>query len=299
MVPHCGILRAISLARLSAGAHSEEHWCKELHVEYPVAMHEFDETYVDECLSPGFLAKLRTTSYRRPGSIEVYLEAAALLRVSEVITVNSDSLDVTIPESLRLWREDTSYRMFLETSLLAKVPLAVIMSDIRDVFQFDLSEDEVLLYGRMFADPAFTRGQFWAWYVKCIGAEEATFKFKLLREPHDYVRWRLGIPVSLPTDRVIDRLVSDAYYADRLLHADQGPDGTLSRASLDRIKMERDTIIKALALRMRREIAVRASTSSKSSEVVHTLLAGLSMGMAATELPTLEDLSRDTSANSP
>ena len=63
----------------------------------------------------------------------------------------------------------------------------------------------------------------------------------------DFVRWRLGVPVELNTEQVLNRLLSDAYFTDRMLKVNAGDNGIhLTKEERDRAKMERDTIFKVL-----------------------------------------------------
>jgi hypothetical protein len=187
------------------------------------------------------------------------------------------------------WRQHKSLRIFLETCLLAGVAVPQVAVDVRTCWGVAPTEDDIAKFARLFADREGLLGMGWLHYAHCIGEAEADFKRKLITQPHDFLRWKLGVPVSLDSTRVIERLVSDAYYTERLLKAEIGDNGLhMPKETLARIKMERDTMFKGID----RLIKLRdGGTDSEEKQKVREALSQFELVDSADgEFRSLDDL---------
>ncbi len=261
MVPHHKILQAISLVALcrSDGVGAVARFCADARVTFPVTLAEFLHTQVFPELPPGLEAWLRSTDAALLRDYRPMMEAASRLGVADVLGLGPDGAILALPGMLPKWRQDDTLRVFIETLLLAGVPTATVAADIQRMWGYPVDESAVALFGRYFADREYTEGEHWSAYLKCIAPSEATLKRDLMHQPHEYARWRMGVPVSMSNEQVLDRLISDAYFTERLLKAEAGNHGLrMSKDEIVRLKLERDTLFKALNAKQKLKMAESA-----------------------------------------
>lgn len=278
MVPHHKILQAISLIALcrADGISAVAKFCAEARVTYPVTLAEFLLKHVFPALPPGLEAWLRSTDAALLRDYRPLMEAATRLEIADVIGVGPDGAMLTLPGLVPKWRQDDTLRVFIETLLLAGIPAPTVANDIQRMWGYPVDEAAVTLFARYFADREYTEGEYWSNYLKCIAPSEARLKRDLMQQPHEYVRWRMGVPVEMSNERVLDRLISDAYFTERLLKAEAGDQGLrLSKDEIVRLKLERDTLFKALNAKQKLKLAETAGGGDdvEAQKVVETLKA--------------------------
>lgn len=252
MVPHRKILRVIALLATCSTTPYETRnkLCVELAVRFPSDYALFWSEEVLSWLSPTAEVALTTTDFGTTPKYEVAFAAARELGISKYITLGPNGLELKITQTLRRWRKHTQIRMCLETMLLCSMPIAQIVSDMRRMYGLSIDEDSVSEFAALFIDPEFIEGDPWLEYMECIGEAEAQFKWKLMQAPQDYARYKLGVPVRLDNDAVLDRLMSDSYFTAVEMKVEGQ---TTTAAEVARLKMERDTVFKALDRRMKLE----------------------------------------------
>lgn len=136
--------------------------------------------------------------------------------------------------------------------MVAGFSVTQIAGDMRTMYGTAFDEDTLEIYRRLFVEQQYCDGVFWENYVTCVDPGEYVMKTRLKLEPKDFVRWKLGVPVSLDAETVLNRLMSDAYYTERLIKhgrrdpSDPGALPGLDRDDLVRIKLERETIFKCM-----------------------------------------------------
>jgi hypothetical protein len=218
------------------------------------------------------------------------LEAARHLEVGSYVMVTGEGPSLLLPGRVGRWREESSIRVFIETCMLCEVSIALLCEDIRVVWGLDVAESDVYAFQDLFVDRTYSRGEAWLKYASTLSREEAVFKQQLMGQPTDYVRWKLGVPVNLDSSRVLNRLISDSYFTERLIKAEAGDHAiTLGKTQLSRLKMERDTIFKSLDRLIKLREIEDTATSGQYSEMRKALDA-LMVSSEEEELPTLEDL---------
>lgn len=294
MVPHRKFLQLMSILRLvrPQGEAYAAHWLGVLGVKYPVDFVTFTTNEVYGEMPITNAAFLMTTDPTLDSSEETFrlvLDAAAAVGVDRFLKVGADGLlGLSLPDAILRWREEQSIRVFLETCMLVGVSNAVIAADMRRMWGADLDDSSLETFRILFCDQTYVRSG-WLAYERCLAPEEAAFKRSLVREPQDYVRWRLGVPVALDSERVLDRLISDAYYTERLLKQELGDHGVhMTKDHMTRIKLERDTIFKGLDRKAKLKEAAAGSADS-AGEVVK-LLGELHLKYEKPEMPTIEEL---------
>jgi hypothetical protein len=283
--------------------------CNMYSVQFPVNREEFTTTEILPYLTPTLATYLQTTDYSLVYDYRPFFLASAQLKLDRYVGVNKDGPGICVGENIKRWRSDETIRKFIEVFFLCKIPLTILSSDLRGIFGFDVSEEELVCFRDLFADIEYANGECWLNYVKSIGMEEAEFRRKLMREPQDFVRWKMGVPVTLDSDRVLDRLISDAYYTERLIKHKTGDNGvTLGKCELDRVKMERETIFKGLDRRVKlKTLALEAGTKTNtdaSDEIRRIVLEyethnfSTKAEVIMSEEPTVDDLKKQNANNS-
>jgi hypothetical protein len=279
MVPHHKILQAISLIALcrADGIGAVAKFCAEARVTFPVTLGEFLHTRVFPELPPGLEAWLRSTDAGLLRDYRPLMEAASRLEVGNIVGVGPEGAMLVLPGLLPKWRQDDTLRVFIETLLLAGIPAATVAGDVQRMWGYPVDETAIALFARLFADREYTEGEYWSNYLRCIAPSEGTLKRDLMQQPHEYVRWRMGVPVEMSNEKVLDRLISDAYFTERLLKAEAGGQGLrLSKDEIVRLKLERDTLFKALNAKQKLKMAESAGGGGDDAEarkVVETLKA--------------------------
>jgi len=224
----------------------------QLIVKFPVAIDQFLAQNVYPRLSPALEAFFLSVQPTFQDTREQFLAAVQALDLASVAEIGPCGPDIKLPPAIEKWRKHKTVRIFIEACMLAGLSITLIAEDLRNVWSLDISEDDLHLFKALFADPDGLRGDGWFNYELSVGRDEATFKHRLVGQPHDFVRWKLGVPVCLDSDQVINRLVSDAYYTERQIKFEAGAGALdLTKDQLARIKLERDTMFKGLNLRVK------------------------------------------------
>lgn len=289
MVPHRRILQAIALVASThpdpSGRHND--LCEQFSVRFPGPMEEFLQVEVYSLLPEHTEVLLKTTDVRNPGGPQTLLQAASLLDLSTLILFDYDGPTVTLPGEVGAWRSDPTKRLFIETCLLANVSHAYIVEDLRRMYGIDVAERDVEVFADLFCDVAYSQGEGWAQYTQCISEAEANFKLSLRNQPAAFVRWKLGAPVPPDLDLVLDRLIADSYFTERVIKARAGDHGiALGKNELARIKMERDTLFKALDRRIKKQELDRASGGGSEAKEAAEHLKAIVL-QYSTDLPPL------------
>jgi hypothetical protein len=294
MVPHWKVLQAISLVSLCRADSliALQRFQAAAGVVFPGPVAGVVHELIMSRLPPELEARLRTTDIALSGDIRPLMEAAAVLGISDVIVYNGDGPGIGWNPTVVRWRADKNVRIFVETCLLAGVPITTVAADINRMWGYSPDETALCQFYNYFCDREYIDGDAWAMYANCVGATEATFKRGLMQQPHDFIRWKLGVPVELRNEIVLDRLISDAYYTERLLKFEAGSNGIrMSKDELTRLKLERDTLFKALAWKEKLKTAASADggTDENAAKVLETLR---SIGLQTTEQdpPLLSEL---------
>ncbi len=221
-----------------------------LSVRFPCALPDFATVEVQQRLPAALDAWFITTDMATTLDYRPLMRAASTLQVSDLVVIGAAGPTVILPAGVRRIRDNAAMVRMVEASLMCGIGLETLCGDLRQMFGCSIDEADLRRYGELFVDREYLEGEAWSLYMRCIGDEEALFRRALIGQPKDFVRWRLGVPVALNAEAVLNRLMSDAYYTERLLKGTAGNMGlNLSKDEMTRIKMERDTIFKALALR--------------------------------------------------
>jgi len=254
MVPHRKILRIIAiLAHCSLDPEGEREKLEDIcHVKFPKDVLGFWTTEVLSWLTPEVESLLLTTDFNAVGSYEVAFMAAAQLEISKYITIGPDGLEINLAHHIKKWRKNEQMRICIETLLLCGISVEQVTADLRRMYQIQVTEDDISEFAALFIDNEFIEGDSWLDYQECIGTTESLFKMKMMQAPKDYARYKLGVPVHLNDEEVIDRLMSDSYF----VNVEMSVEGqTTTAADIARIKLERDTIFKAMDRRVKIRVA--------------------------------------------
>lgn len=293
MVPHCKILQAIALAALChpAGVLHAQALCARYEVKFPQGPAPFIRDHVFPHLSPALEAYLRTTDPVLAGDYSAMLHAANALGLAEVMSLGADGPDVVLHPLVTKWRADASLRVFIETATLAGIKPALLAEDVRRMWGYPPEEAAIAQFVAYFVDLEYLDGDCWMHYATCIGANEATFKRNLMGQPHEYVRWKLGVPVTLEADKVLDRLISDAYFTERLLKNEAGQHGIrMSKDELARLKLERETIFKAMGAKLKLKESAAGGGTEEQAEIKR-IVGALTLEFSSNaETPLLDDV---------
>lgn len=304
MVPHSRILAAIALVARCSG--DEEYFRSELtklySVSFPADLFGEKAFWIREVLEklPIELQVAITTSQMHfEGDYTAMFEAAKVLEVAEYVQLGGSTVNsiaralpfVLLPPEIATWRRHPALRMALECMLLCDVPLTQICDDMRRMYGRTFEESNVVKFQSLFCDR--TKLGDWSAYSRCVPQEELAFKHRLMNEPVDFVRWKLGVPVHLENDAVLDRMMSDAYFTERLMkHDARGTDPhglpQLGVADLARIKLERDTVFKCMDRKLK--MKELAGQQSGTTTLIHQQIAKIQLEFAAQEMPMVDEL---------
>lgn len=293
MVPHRQALRAISLVALSSPDPQAaiDRLCKLLGVKFPDEPTQFIESDVFPGLTAEVEALFRTTDSGSTFDFRPLFIAARQLGVQKYITVDETGPNVYLPPVLAKWRENSTVSQFLETCLLCGIANRQVADDMQRMFGISVDEDDVYAFGALFMDRNYVQGNCWYDYMRCIGPENAKFMRKLMDEPHDFVRWKLGVPVALNSDQVLDRLISDAYYTERLIKHEKEDHGVvLCKTELERVRMERDTIFKAMACRIKLKETTSAAGSVQAASAAAQEIRRIVLEFSNETIPLKSDI---------
>jgi hypothetical protein len=239
-------------------------------------------------LSPETRAFFITSDVVSAGDYTPLFAAARQLGCGSEVIVGPDGADIVVPDAVERWRQNTTARFFMETLLLCKATAAQVASDQRAVFGFDGSEEDVRYFGQLFIDQDFVKTG-WLTYMRCIGDAEAMAKRRLMEESLLFVRWKLGVRVQLDNEMILDRLSSDAYFTERLLKHEAGELGIrMDKDTLLRIKLERDTVFKSIAMRIKLKESGNGDTGA-TNEIANALK-GVILEYGKQDMPTFDDI---------
>lgn len=299
MVPH---RQALRIAALAALASPDQHGvagniCNSLSVKFPKGFQQFVEADIFPFLTPDVESCFKTTDFSLVYDYRPLFIAAKQLGIEQYLSVGGSGPTHCVPEIVVSWRQNSSIRIFMETCLLCKIPRAQILEDANTMYGVTFSESDLTTFENLFVDMHYANGDAWLNYILCIGNEEAMFKRSLMNDPKDYVRWRLHVPVSLNSERVLDRLVSDAYYTIQLIKSKAGERGvSLTKDQRERIKLETDTIYKGLDRRVKLKELERALGSGKGNTDAALAIREIILDLQTNDfvmkqdLPTLDQL---------
>lgn len=307
MVPHVRILQAIAIVARCSGdeIRTRETFASHFTVAFPVDLFgqkAFWATEVIDRLPLELQVALETSQMHLTGDFSQMFAAAKVLGVEQYLQVGGSTITsiskempfITLPDEILVWRRTPTVRLAIECMLLCNIDVSTISSDMRRMYGRTFEESYLNTFRELFCDR--TQVHDWAAYSRCIPKEELTMKYRLLQEPKDFVRWKLGVPVELDSDTVLDRMMSDAYYTERLLKHEARSTAlnglpALGQADIARIKLERDTIFKCMDRRIKmKEIAGQQSTAVNT---IHKQLASLRLEFKTPETPLMSDLSDD------
>ncbi len=259
-------------------------------VRLPKGLDLVMQEYVLAELPPVLKALMTTTDMPTSGDFRPLYQAAAHLGVVQFLAMGPTGPTLDIPSIVSKWREYDAARLLLEVYMLCGVPDAVLQEDLQLVYGSAVSLDDLEVFRQLFMDTTYVVSTGWAEYERTIDAQEARFKRQLIGQPHDYVRWRMGVPVALDSERVLTRLISDAYYTERTLKGESGGMGVrLTKDDLARVKLERDTIFKSMAMKLKLKDA-GATTSDDSAEIAR-VIGELKLEFTSNEaMPTVDDI---------
>lgn len=248
MVPHRKILRAIALVSYCAidSVATRNRLCEQHTVKFPCPVTEFWDKEVMHWLTPALQALLLTTDTALTADVRPMLEAAQILDISDYLFFSHkrESLDIDVSAAVLTWRANKDVRLFLESEILCGLEPAIVADDLRKLYGVNVDEADLRKFTDLYCDREFALGDNWFYYTVCIGAEEASFKLRLMAQNRDYVRWKLGVPVALSSDAVLDRMMSDGYFTCQQIKAER--DNEFTAADMARVKMERDVIFKCM-----------------------------------------------------
>lgn len=288
MVPHRKILRVIALvAHCSADPESTRNALEvEYRVKFPKDFKAFWSNEVLSWLSPAVEALLLTTDFKAVRSYDAAFKAAAELKINRYVTLGPSGLQLNVPDVIRRWRRHEQIRVCLETMLLCALNETQIVSDIRRMYGISIDESQVSEFGELFIDKDFIEGDPWLEYMECIGTDEAQFKFRLMQAPKDYARYKLGVPVHLNDEEVLDRLMSDSYFSAVEMKIEGQ---NITTADLARVKLERETIFKAMDRRLKIREAKNNSGDGGASEAVKQI-GRILLDYKEQEMPLMNEL---------
>lgn len=224
-------------------------------------------------LTPSLEALLRTTDVAVSHDIKALLSAASSIGVSDLIRLEADGATVALPSEMARWRQDQTQRIFIETCLLAGISATRIAEDLRAMWGISANEATVERFGQLFCDREMLHGPGWHEYAHCIGADEAQFKISLISQPEVFIRWKLGAPVVPDVGVIMDRIIADSYFTEKILKTRAGENGVnLGRDELARVKLERDTLFKAIDRRLKlKQLEAETGTGSDATAAAKML----------------------------
>ena len=262
--PHFKSLVLIAL--LNAFGKSAESLCKQLQVRFPSNVTPDD---VLKDVLPIDRYTLVKTSLK--SDVNIYNEIATELQLQDY-TANCE---LVLPTILLKWREDKTARLFLEVLILCEQNDAQIGVDYKACFNTSINNTALKHFRDLFADLNYMSNESWEVYSDCIKLDETMFKARLLKQPIDYVRWKLGVPVALNSEIVLDRLMSDGYFTIRSIKAEAGDNGIrLSDEDQKRVKFETNVILQVQDRRTKlkqAEAQVNSTMPTDTAEAVKDL----------------------------
>ena len=289
MVPHRQALRALALVAASRYDRSEYLLAEQerLKIRFPVSFEQFLDSAVYQCIPPALEAYLKTTDFSLVPDYWPLMDAARELGVRDFIGIGADGPILTFSEGLTALRTSNTIRIFIETCWLSGVSQEVILEDLRAMYGVSFNDADVRAFTALFADREYVDGAFWLNYERCVGEAEARYKRRMMRQPHEFIRWKLGAPVVPNADRILDRMIADGYFTERELKFDAGNSGLdLSKDQQARLKLERDTIFKAIDRKLKLKESGNGGDGAEAQKLLDKMLAKYDDGVVplATEV---------------
>lgn len=257
----------------------------------------FVKDYVDDRLKPETRIALETAQCAVTRDYGVVFDAAEELGVASYVAlgnpytaaVSSQDPSFVIPDFMYQIRTHERMRFAIDSMLLCRIPEETVSSDVYKLFGVMFEPEQIEEYRQLFADVSFLKQ--WHVYALCVSSDVYNAQRRMVQEHQDFVRWKLGVPVHLDAETVLDRLISEAYFTERLLksQAPRSSDGLLpelSHADLMRIRMERDTIFKCLEKRAK----IRSESSDPAVRDALQQLQLLRVEYTEHQFPTKEEL---------
>jgi hypothetical protein len=267
MVPHRRILQAVALvamARADGPKHAEELLAS-FDSRLPCDLVDFTAAEIQGRIPAALEAWFLTTDIQATLDYRPLFQATQTLALRDVVTVGPTGPTVVLPAGIKRLRDNQAIRTMLETSILCEIDLETICDDLKRMYGCNVDEADIRRYAELFVDREYIEGESWERYMRCIGNDEAVFRRSLIGQPKDFVRWRLGVPVSLNSEEVLNRLMSDAYYTERLIKRNVGNLGiNMTKDELARVKLERDTMFKAMEMRSKMKDAAGGDTAKQA-----------------------------------
>jgi len=293
VVPHRQALRVISLVALSSPDPQAaiDRLCKLFGVKFPGNPSDFIEHDVFPGLTAEIEALFRTTDSYVTCDYRPLFIAARQLGIHKYVTIDDTGPNGYLPPVLVKWRENATVSQFMETCLLCGISHRQVADDMQRMFGVNVEEDDVRAFSMLFVDRDYVQGDCWYNYMLCIGPDNAKNIRRLMDEPHDFVRWKLGVPVALNSDQVLDRLISDAYYTERLIKHNSDSNGVvLAKNDMDRVRMERDTIFKAMACRIKLKETSSAAGSVQAASAAAQEIRRIVLEFSEEPVPLKSDI---------
>lgn len=290
MVPHCRLLQACSLLAVVlpdgdavAAAAAQDVYCAFPAGVTPTA---FVQQWVTTAIPPVYDSVLRTSDVRT--DMRAFFAVANLLGVGDIVAITANGPAIVVPEAVAEIRRHKTLRIFVETYQLANLGTEILAADLKLIFGRTFDEHALARHKELFVDTVWlSQPSGWQHYESCVGVDEAKFKRDLIVQPSDYLRWKLGVPVTLNQDVVLDRLISDAYYTERLLKSQHAE---LDKDQLARIKLERDTIFKAMDRKLKAKEAAHASGAGSGMNAAVEAIRSLTIGYSEQTFTHMDDL---------
>lgn len=241
--------------------------CRELNVTFPCTLDEYRTKDLFNWLTADVEALLRTTDFSLLFDYRPLFAAAKQLGLDRLMCVTADGPTHNIPSSMLKWRDNQSLRVFIETSLICELSHQQIAEDVHRMYGISVVPEDIKQFETIFVDREYILGNNWLTYMFCVGEEEAKFKRSLIGEPKDFIRWRLGVPVALDSDQVVNRMISDSYYTLRLLKAGTDATTTYTKDQMARMKFETDTIYRGIDRRLKlSELSAAAGSGTDGTD---------------------------------
>lgn len=101
----------------------------------------------------------------------------------------------------------------IECSLIGRLTPEEISADINDTYHVSLHPHIIEDFRELFMDLSFVSNQNeWSVYMKSLPRDEQIFRNAILLQPRDYVRWKLGVRVSVDIAESLHEIASDMFW---------------------------------------------------------------------------------------
>jgi hypothetical protein len=277
VVPHDKALKLILLASFASKdpTWTVANYCAKLKVEYPrghtASYFKNILNELDDSIAQFFVKRYDIYDgqliFKKDLPIEMapVLDAGEQLGILNYLQVDETGLSLLIPQTLYKWRQNDPLRKLIEICFLCGFTVNELAADLLSVYGYGVIEIDLFKFLDLFVNPEFTKGDDWLEYEACFPASstEPSDRLKLMSEPKDYVKWRLNLPVEIDSDTILNRLIADAYFVEKLIKSRHArTDTSLHSSEFDRIKLERDTIMKSLD----RQVKIRSTNAAAGAK---------------------------------